>query len=148
MTRKLVSTFQGNDYQIRWFWIQVCRLFAARTKVVRVEYEANNVTSFDDVVVRYQGLIDHNGIEKQSECYQLKFHVTSGGAVTWEALMDPAFINATSVSILQRAYNAQQKYAPNGTESEFILLTPWQIHPDDPLSKSIQTLMAGSIGRD
>jgi SMODS-associated and fused to various effectors sensor domain len=131
----IAARIQGDDYQARWFWFQVCRLFSECPKVVRVGYEANNIKSFDDVVVYYQDMEDDEGNPLNAEYYQVKFHVTSAGAFTWEGMMDPSFINATSVSILQRLKNAQAEYAPKGTEAHFILYSPWQVHPDDLLAK-------------
>lgn len=135
MARAIAARTQGDDYQARWFWLQVCRLFGDRTKAIRVIYEANNVKSFDDVVVHFDGMVDEEGYPLHAEYYQVKFHVTSAGSLTSESLMDPAFINAQSVSLLQRLKNAQEKYAPTGTESHFILYSPWDIHPDDSLAK-------------
>jgi len=135
MARAIAARIQGDDYQARWFWIQACRLFTPLTKVVKVAYEANGVKSFDDVVVYYDGMVDDEGNALLAEYYQVKFHVTSAGAFTWQGMMDPTFINAASVSILQRLQNAQQRFAPNGTEAHFILYSPWQIHPDDLLAE-------------
>jgi hypothetical protein len=135
MARAIAARTQGDDYQARWFWLQVCRLFGDRTNVVRVVYEANNVKSFDDVVVHFEGMTDEEGHPLFAEYYQVKFHVTSGGSLTWEGMMAPAFINAQSVSLLQRLKNAQRKHAPTGTEAHFILFSPWDIHPDDLLAK-------------
>ena len=54
MARAIAARNQGDDYQARWFWCQACRLFGTHTKVVRVAYEANNVKSFDDIVVYFE----------------------------------------------------------------------------------------------
>jgi hypothetical protein len=134
MARAIAARNRGDDYQARWFWIQVCRLFGDRTKVVRVEYEADNVKSFDDVAVYFNGMIDEEGNHLNAEYHQVKFHVTSAGALTWENLINPQFINAESISLLQRLKNAQEKHAPNGTEAHFILYSPWSVHPDDLLA--------------
>lgn len=134
MARAIAARNQEDDYQARWFWCQACRLFDTHTKVVRVAYKANNVKSFDDIVVYFDGMIDEEGNNLHAEYFQVKFHVASAGALTWKSLIDPSFINATSVSLLQRLKYAQEKYAPNGTESHFILYSPWQIHPDDLLA--------------
>jgi hypothetical protein len=131
----IAARIQGDDYQARWLWFHICRLFSERTKVVRVGYEANNIKSFDDVVVYYQGMQDDEGNPLNAEYYQVKFHVTSAGAFTYEGMMNPSFINATTVSILQRLKNAQAQYAPHGTEAHFILYSPWHIHPSDLLAK-------------
>ena len=58
MARVITARNLGDDYQARWYWFQVCRLFGDRTIVVRVSYEANNVKSFDDIVVYFDGMID------------------------------------------------------------------------------------------
>ncbi|MGG6294902.1 SAVED domain-containing protein [Leptolyngbya sp. AN02str] len=135
MARAIAARNQGDDYQARWFWFQACRLFGDRTKVVRVVYEANNIKSFDDISVYFDGRFDEEGNPLHAEYYQVKFHVTSAGALTWENLIDPSFINATSVSLLERLRDAQKKYAPRGTEAHFILHSPWTVHPDDLLAK-------------
>jgi hypothetical protein len=135
MVRAIAARIQGDDYQARWFWIQACRLFTPLTKVVKVAYEFHGVKSFDDVVVYYEGRMDDEGNSLLAEYYQVKFHVTSAGAFTWQGMMDPGFINASSISILQRLKNAQQQFAPYGMEAHFILYSPWQIHPDDPLAQ-------------
>jgi tetratricopeptide (TPR) repeat protein len=113
-------------------------------KVVRVGYEDSTIKSFDDIVVHYEGRMDDDGNPLLAEYYQVKFHVTSGGAVTWESLMDASFINADSVSFLQRLKNAQKQFAPNGTESHFILYSSWHIHPEDPLAE-IHSSRNGSL---
>lgn len=131
-----VPRIQGDDYQARWFWMQACRLFYDRTKAVRVAYEQNNVKSFDDVVIYYNNSMqDDDGTRLEAEYYQVKFHVTAAGAITWQGMMDPAFINASTFSILQRLKDAQQQYAPNGSGCHFKLYTPWMVHPDDPLAE-------------
>jgi hypothetical protein len=106
MVRAIAARIQGDDYQARWFWIQACRLFTPLTKVVKVAYEFHGVKSFDDVVVYYEGRMDDEGNSLLAEYYQVKFHVTSAGAFTWQGMMDPGFINASSISILQRLKNA------------------------------------------
>jgi hypothetical protein len=50
-------------------------------------------------------------------------------------MMDPNFINATSVSLLQRMRNAQQKLAPKGCGCRFIIYSPWIVHPDNEMAK-------------
>lgn len=137
MARAISARVKGDDFQARWCWIQICRLFEERSKVVRVEYEAANVKSFDDVVVYFNGQYYFKGNSLFTEFYQLKFHVTDEGSLTWQNLMDPAFINAARVSILQRLRDAQRQFAPNGTEAHFIFLTSWQVHPDDGLAQVI-----------
>jgi len=135
MAQAIVPRMQGDEYQARWFWINVCRMFEDRSKVIRVTYEQENVKSFDDLAVFYQdGMQDEQGNRLIADYTQVKFHVTAAGAITWKGLMEPAFINAASVSLLQRLKNAQEQYAPDGLGARFYLYTPWSIHPDDLLA--------------
>jgi SMODS-associated and fused to various effectors sensor domain len=145
MAKAIAARTQGDDYQARWFWYEVCRLFLDNTHVDRVVYEHENIKSLDDVAVYYRdGMIDEHGHPLRADYYQVKFHVTAAGAFTWQGMMDPAFINATSVSLLQRLCSAQQAYAPDGTGCRFILFTPWTIDANDPLAE-IVTLAHGHI---
>lgn len=106
--------------------------------MARVGYELNRIESFDDVVVTYHHPIpDERGDLVAADYHQVKFHVNQAGAFTHEALVDPAFINATSVSLLQRLRAAQLVFAPNGGARRFIIASPWIIHPDDPLSELV-----------
>lgn len=145
MAKAIAARTQGDDYQARWFWHEVCRLFLDKTRIDRVVYEHENIKSLDDIAVYYRdGMVDEHGQWLRADYYQVKFHVTAAGAFTWQGMMDPAFINATSVSLLQRLRNAQQEYAPDGTGCRFILFTPWTIDPSDPLAE-IVSLTDGHI---
>lgn len=138
MTSANIARMQGDDYQARWFWIQACRLFDPASKVVRVATELDNVKSLDDVGVSYrEGMLDEAGNPCLADYYQVKFHTTAADAITWRDLIDPAFIHASSVSLLQRLRDAQARYAPDGTGARFILYTPWPVHPDDPLAELV-----------
>lgn len=138
MAKAIAARTQGDDYQARWFWHVVCRLFLDRTLVERVVYEDQNIKSLDDVAVYYQaGMLDEYDHPLRADYYQVKFHVTAAGGFTWQGMMDPAFINATSFSLLERLRNAQQQYAPDGTGCRFILFTPWSPDPDDPIAELV-----------
>ena len=138
MNKAISARMQGDDYQGLFFWLYAVKLFHPHTSVSKVLYEADNVKSFDDVVVYYREdkpLLDcrHNKISM--DCFQVKFHVTQEGAFTWDGLKDPKFINAASVSITQRLLNAHRKYCMGNNNVRFHLVAPWQIHPDDVLAK-------------
>lgn len=138
MSNAAIPRMQGDDYQARFFWLQACRLFEEHSKVVRVGYELDVIKSFDDVVVSYAVPIpDERGDLIQAEYYQVKFHVSLAGAFTWEALVTPEFIGASSVSFLQRLHMAQQMTASAGQTSRFHMLAPWTVHPDDPLASLV-----------
>lgn len=134
MAKAIAARLLGDDYQSRMFWIQVCRMFDDRSRIVKVELEAENVKSLDDIVVHFDPPLPYDDEEVKTEYYQVKFHVTHQGAFTWQALIDPAFINATSFSLLQRIRNAQQQYAPEGTGCRFIICSPWMIDPNDHMA--------------
>jgi hypothetical protein len=146
MAKAVAARLQGDDYQIRFFWLQACRLFEDRTKVVSVEIESDDIKSFDDVVVRYRNYSEM-GETIDADFYQVKFHVTANGAFTWQAMMDPSFVNASTVSILQRLSNAQCKYAPKGFGCRFNIFSPWAIHPDNELAR-ICSLSDGTLRWD
>lgn len=110
-------------------------MFDAHSKVTQVAYEQDQAKAFDDVVVFYNGeMIDIDGQPLNSDFYQIKFHQTAAGALTWQNLMDPAFINASTVSILQRLRDVQRRLAPDGFGCRFYLYTTWKPHPDDSLA--------------
>jgi len=143
MAKAIAARLSGDDYQSRVFWIQACRMFDERPKVVKVEFEAQNVKSLDDVVVHYEPPVDDYVDQIRTDYYQVKFHVDYSGAFTWQALMDPNFINAASVSLVQRMRNAQQQYAPDGTGCRFIIYSPWTVHPDNEMAE----FLSASDGR-
>jgi SMODS-associated and fused to various effectors sensor domain len=135
MAKAITARMQGDDYQARFFWLQACRLFQPYTKVCHVAYELDRVKSFDDVVVTYsEPLCLERGDLVEADYFQVKFHVNQAGAFTCAAFIDPKFINATRVSLLQRLHAAQRAFAPNGTGCRLIIVSPWIVHPDDPLA--------------
>lgn len=138
MNKSINARDQGDDYQRLFFWYHALKMFYPHTGVEKVIYEADNVKSFDDVVVYYKEdkpCLDcmHNSIN--IDFFQVKFHVTNDNAFTWDGLMDPKLINAKSVSIMERLRNAQEIYNKDGIR--FILVSPWTINPNDNLSKII-----------
>ncbi len=103
MTTAVVARQHGDDYQARVFWLEACRLFSRYSKVARVGYEFKGIKSFDDVAVIYSTPIpDERGGTVTADFYQAKYHVDLKGSLTWEALIDPDAIGATSVSLLER----------------------------------------------
>ena len=136
MAKAVAARTFGDDYQALFFWLQACRLFDDRPKVIKVEIEPDNIKSLDDVAVHYSGMYEYcNPVA--SDFFQVKFHVAANGAFTWQGMMDPAFINAKSVSLLQRVRNAQIAFAPSGSGCRFYVYSPWSIHPDDALGELI-----------
>lgn len=138
MANAVIARNQGDEYQARYFWVEACRLFQSYSKVERVAYEFDEARAFDDVVVFYSEPIgDERGHKITADYYQIKYHLSHNGAFSCDSLIDPAFINANSVSLLQRLHNAQQLLAPEGRGCRFTVLSPWIIQPDDPLAELI-----------
>lgn len=128
----------GFDYQAVWFWIQASRLFQPSSRVSKVVFEDQHCKSFDDVVVYYhQAVIDERNSPCEADYYQVKFHVDHSNVIGWEALMEPSFINAENISLLQRLQSAQKQYAPTGYGARFYLITNWFIDPKDKLAQLI-----------
>jgi hypothetical protein len=140
VSNAIKARIQGDDYQALFFWNYALKMFSTYSGVEKVVYEADNVKSFDDIVVYYykdKPRIDNRNNPVYVDYFQVKFHVVNNDSFTWERLMDPAFINAKSVSILQRLHNVQKQYAINGHGARFYLVAPWPIHPDDDLGAII-----------
>lgn len=148
MSKQIVALQQGFDYQARWFWLKACGLLDEYSKVERVVYEDDELKSFDDVAVYYRsGYTNKRNMPIHADFYQVKFHVNSCGALKGESLCEPAFIGATSVSLLQRMKNAFDHCCSEGINHRLLLYTPWPIHPDDHLA-SVHSEIDGSIKWD
>jgi hypothetical protein len=136
VTTAVVARQQGDDYQARIFWLEACRLFSRYSKVARVAYEFKAIKSFDDVAVVYSAPIpDERGGTVTADFYQAKYHVDLKGNLTWEAMIDPATIGATSVSLLERLHAAVTDHA--GIGARFNLISAWPIHPDNDLAELV-----------
>lgn len=132
MVDSVIANWDGHDYQARVFWVRATELRRKdRAYVVEVSYEADGPKGFDDVVVRYlPARKGRRTFEVQAEHYQVKFHVNEGGRFGYADLIEPEFIGATKVSLLQRLRDAVRNSAPGST---FWLITIDRILDDDPL---------------
>ena len=134
MANAVIARTEGDDYQARFFWLQICRLFQSHTKVNRVGYEVADAKSFDDVVVSYSPPAhDDRGGEVTTDYFQVKFHVSQNEAIQFVSLMNPEFIGATKFSFLQRLRDAYFKTKDKGG-CRFSLVTPWVLDSEDPIS--------------
>lgn len=140
MSKAVSSRIKGDDYQAYIFWINACNLLIENERSQKIAYEYDQVRSLDDVVLFYDiPVLDEYGDPIHADYYQVKYHVTQGGSIKWNDLLDPDFINAKSISFLQRVYDAQKRLAPDGKGYRFYLISPWQVHPDDDLAKILST---------
>lgn len=138
MAESVIPRKRGDDYQARMFWRQACRLFWEHTAVERVGFEIDSPKSFDDVAVWYgRPIPDGRGGTFNSEFFQVKFHADHAGAITWEAFLDPSFIGAESVCLLERIRDACARLTNLNGGFRLNLVMPWGIDPADPLAKVI-----------
>jgi hypothetical protein len=145
MSEAVAVRRDGDRFQARIFWTYAADMLAdASSPIRRIGFEAGP-KGFDDVWLEYDprhapGDGGHGRILRRH--VQCKWHATPD-TYTHEQLADADFINATSRSLLQRALAAQRQHAPTGEGSVFQLMTNWQIHKGDPLSRLINTRHGG-----
>lgn len=140
MSNAVAPRWHGDNYQSRFFWIHAASLLdPERPEVVEVTFEADGPKAFDDVVVRYQpGRPRASGPGRITVDYhQIKWHVDSSGRFGYEDLINPAFIGATSVSILERLQAAKVSAEQ---EAAFHLITTDRIIDGDQLSELVSQL--------
>ena len=138
MTQAAAVRRDGDTFQARQFWLRAARLLDPKSPVTRVGFESGP-KSFDDVWVEYEPGREpnaHDGAPLRREHLQCKWHVAPS-TYGYADLVEPEFINASARSLLQRAYDAQLQYAPDGTGVRFKLLTNWQLDRGDPLARMI-----------
>jgi SMODS-associated and fused to various effectors sensor domain len=134
MARSIVARRQGDDFQARLFWLNATALLDPHSPVTGVTYEAGP-KGFDDITVEYDPAAapqDHQGKPFYRKYIQCKWHTTAG-VFGYADLTAPAFIGAERFSLLDKVYQAQRQYAPDGFGCRFELVTNWRLKPDDPL---------------
>jgi hypothetical protein len=139
MTLATAARREGDDFQARLFWLNAALLLDPASPVMRVAYE-RGPKAFDDVLVEYDPTrvpVDHRGCPIAREYLQCKWHVGLG-EFGYAELVDPRFINATTLSFLQRAHQARLQYAPGGEGCRFKLVTNWRIAAGDPLFRLLR----------
>ena len=138
MASSVEAQWNGHNYQARVFWNNaVCLMDDEAMHVVEVTFEADAPKAFDDVVVRYDPPIPGPGPERiAADYHQVKWHVTAEGRFGYKDLVDPSFIGATAVSLLQRLMQAKSA-APKA--AQFTFITTDRIIDGDPLSKVLSS---------
>lgn len=132
MTQAIATRRNGDEFQARWFWKKAARLLDDEGNISRVTFESGP-RGFDDIAIEYKSLKDHYGLPLHREHIQCKWHVAPG-VYGYEELVDPAFINASANSFLQRALAAQKSHAPDGEGARFKLVTNWRVNHQNPLN--------------
>jgi hypothetical protein len=136
MADAVLPRWHGDNYQARVFWENALNLLDDGTScIVEVTFEADGPKAFDDVVVRYNPAVVRSGAERiTADYHQVKWHVEYGGRFGFVDFIDPAFIGATSFSILQRLKEARVKA---GAGACFSFITTYRIADGDPLGELI-----------
>ena len=148
MTQAVAVRRDGDTFQARQFWLRAARLLDPKSCIRRVGFESGP-KGFDDIWVEYEPGREpsaHDGVPLQREHLQCKWHVAPG-TYGYADLIAPEFINANARSLLQRAHDAQVKYAPEGRGARFKLVTNWQLDRGDPLGRMINN-RSGSIRQE
>ena len=104
MTQAITASRDGATFQARLFWRFAARLLDPDGVIAKVGFE-QGPKSFDDIWVEYEPArspADQEGMPLRREHYQCKWHAAPD-VYGYEQLVDPAFINANSRSLLERA---------------------------------------------
>ena len=118
--------------------LKACRLLKPHTNVTQVGYEVSEVPHFDDIAVIYtEPRPDSRGELISADYYQIKWHVDQSGAITSDALTDPAFIGSKRTSLLQRLYEATETTLERSESARFNLVTTWGIDHRDRIAKLV-----------
>jgi hypothetical protein len=138
MTEAIAARTRGDDYQARVFWLNACRLFQEHSAVEEVAFDDPELRYFDDVSLYYKWAVpDERGDTVLADHYQVKFHVDCAGCLTWESLMDPAFIGAKATSLLQRMQEFRTAYVSTKIPFRLYFVSPWDTDSVDPLAKLV-----------
>lgn len=141
MANAIGARRDGDDFQARLFWLKAAHLLDDEGPIQRVGFECGP-RGFDDLWVEYDPSHrpkDQYGVPLAKEFFQCKWHV-SPGLYTHKDLTEPQFINASTKSLLQRAYAALLDHS---TADECALrlkfVTNWRLDPNDRLSSLIRS---------
>lgn len=134
MAQSVVTRRDGDVFQARLFWLRAAPLLDQDGLVARVGFESGQ-KGFDDIWVEYdpnKARPDQFGHPLQIERMQCKWHAQPG-EFGYQDLIDPAYINATSTSLLQRARDAYRADISTGIVSRLTLVTTHQLSSSDVL---------------
>lgn len=138
MARSIAARRKGDEYQARVFWLYLLELRTGDL-VDSVCLDSDGVSFVDDVTVTYcQPLCERStGLRVNRDYYQCKYHMTYGGAFTYENLIDPDFIHCKE-SMLQRLYNAYVDLSAGGGDTfRLYIVSNWHWHSDDELARHL-----------
>lgn len=136
MAKAILARRRGDDFQAYYFWKRACDMFLPTSNIEKTGFEVAGYGAFDDVAVLYRRPRSCNGgLNILGDFLQVKYSVDYGKPITVDGLMDPAFINATTTSLLQRLRDAVTKMRQAADSHRFVLVAPWHIAQDDVLAR-------------
>ena len=135
MPNPIAPRLNGDDYQARHFWHHALDLLDSNSGVETVAYEWKEAKSFDDVAIVYDPPRGQSHKRPLSRHFkQVKWQAIRSKRFGYADLVDPAFINASAVSLLQRLQEAKQGGGPT---TRYSLVTTARITDGDPLSELV-----------
>jgi len=135
-----VSAIQSGLYfQEGIFWLHAAKMLKKENKITSIAWEDDDVVGFDDVVVEYQeGILDESsGLVVYRDFIQVKHHMDKSQLFSVQCFVDPAFIGATSVSLLQKLQNQYAKQSVAGKAARYILINTWGLDVSDTIGSLI-----------
>jgi hypothetical protein len=139
MASAISARQDGDEWQAYLFWQEaVSMLFGG--EISAVGFEVDEFRAFDDIAVNFsKPRQDGRGGLVDAEYYQIKFSAAFTKKITADSLIDPKFINADSVSLLERLRDAVRLSRANGKRCRFSLVAPWPVDSDDDLGTLVDT---------
>ncbi len=137
MANPIAPRLNGDDYQARHFWCAALDMLDPGSNIAGVACEWREVKSFDDVGIFYdapQGQARATPMSKHFQ--QVKWQTTRSNRFGYLDLIDPDFINATRVSLLERLRDAKQT---GDGSTRFSFVTTARIADGDPLAELISS---------
>lgn len=137
MPNPIAPRLNGDDYQARHFWHHALDLLDPNSGVESVAYEWKEAKSFDDVAIVYdppRGQSHKRPLQRHFK--QVKWQTTRASRFGYNDLVDPSFINASAISLLERLHQAKRTGGPS---TRYSLVTTARIADEDPLSELVST---------
>lgn len=138
MANAIAPRQHGDNYQARHFWQHALPMLDANSDIKSIAYDFSDKKAFDDVVITFDPPRGQTHREPLTTHYmQVKWQANQDHEFGYAELIDPKFINAASVSLLERLRDAQ---SPDDTGARYTLVTTARIKANDPLLSLINNI--------
>ena len=104
-SKKTAAIEAGFDYQYFWFWNYAVQMLSHNSNIKSVEFEKQDLSPVDDVVVHYwDNIVSTTPLKKYNRDFlQCKFKVDKGTSLSFKKLLDKKFFK-NAESFFLRAY--------------------------------------------